>query len=237
MDSSRYSPCAACEVRDRAVCGVLQPNELEHLNSIVTEVWLNPGQILFYQEDPADSVFNVTRGHIRLLKLLADGRRQVTGFLYPGDFLGLAYGPDYAYTAEAIDKVTLCRFPREKFKAFFEEFPQLEKRLLQIASNELVAAQDQMVLLGRKLAVEKVATFLINLSRHAERRGEGGTELHLPMTRADIGDYLGLSVETTSRTFTQLAKDKVIEIPTPPRIVLRQKDLLEEIAEGKGEPW
>ncbi|MEE9147622.1 MAG: cyclic nucleotide-binding domain-containing protein, partial [Candidatus Tectomicrobia bacterium] len=177
----------------------MQPHELERLNSIVTEVWLNPGQILFLQEDPADSVFNVTRGHIRLLKLLADGRRQVTGFLYPGDFLGLAYGPDYAYTAEAIDKVTLCRFPREKFKAFFEEFSQLEKRLLQIASNELIAAQDQMVLLGRKLAVEKVATFLINLSRHAERRGEGGTKLYLPMNRTDIGDYLGLAVETTSR--------------------------------------
>ncbi len=236
MESIRYSPCAACEVRDRAVCGVLQPHELERLNSIVTEVWLNPGQILFLQEDPADSVFNVTRGHIRLLKLLADGRRQVTGFLYPGDFLGLAYGPDYAYTAEAIDKVTLCRFPREKFKAFFEEFSQLEKRLLQIASNELIAAQDQMVLLGRKLAVEKVATFLINLSRHAERRGEGGTELHLPMTRADIGDYLGLSTETTSRTLTQLTKDGLIEIPTPPRIVLRQKDMLEEIAEGEVGP-
>jgi CRP/FNR family transcriptional regulator len=215
----------------------LQPHELERLNSIVTEVWLEPGQILFHQEDPADSVFNVTRGHIRLLKLLADGRRQVTGFLYPGDFLGLAYGTHYAYAAEAIDKASLCRFRREKLEAFFEEFPQLEKRLLQIASNELVAAQDQMVLLGRKSALEKVATFLINSSRHAERRGEGGTELHLPMTRADIGDYLGLSVETTSRTLTQLAKNKVIEIPTPPRIVLRQKDLLEEIAEGKGEPW
>ena len=105
------------------------------------------------------------------------------------------------------------------------------------ASNELIAAQDQMVLLGRKLAVEKVATFLINFSRHAERRGEGGTELHLPMNRADIGDYLGLSTETTSRTLTQLPKDGLIEIPTPPRIVLRQKDMLEEIAEGEGQPW
>jgi CRP/FNR family transcriptional regulator len=216
----------------------LQPHELERLNSIVTEVWLKPGQILFLQEDPADSVFNVTRGHIRLLKLLADGRRQVTGFLYPGDFLGLAYGTHYAYTAEAIDKVTLCRFPREKLEAFFEEFPQLEKRLLQIASNELVAAQDQMVLLGRKSAREKVATFLINLSRHAERRGEGGTKLHLPMNRADIGDYLGLAVETTSRTLTQLARDGVIEIPSSSRrIVLRQKEMLEEIAEDEGEPW
>jgi CRP/FNR family transcriptional regulator len=237
MESPRYSPCAACEVRDRAVCGVLQPHELERLNSIVTEVWLKPGQILFLQEDPADSVFVVTRGHIRLVKLLANGRRQVTGFLYLSDFLGLAYGAHYAFSAEAIDKATLCRFPREKLEAFFEEFPQLEKRLLQIASNELIAAQDQMILLGRKSALEKVATFLINLSRHAERRGEGGTKLYLPMNRTDIGDYLGLAVETTSRTLTQLARDGIIEIPMPQRIVLRQKEMLEEIAEGEVEPW
>jgi CRP/FNR family transcriptional regulator len=163
MGSSRYSPCAACQVRDRTVCAVLGPHQLERLNSIVTEVWLEPGQVLFYQDDPADSVFNVTRGHIRLLKLLGDGRRQVTGFLYPGDFLGLAYGTQYAYTAEAIDRVTLCRFPKERLEALFDELPELEKRLLQIAGNELIAAQDQMVLLGRKSALEKVASFLLNL--------------------------------------------------------------------------
>ena len=164
MPSSRYSPCAACQVREQTICGVLQPHELEHLNAIVTEVHLERGQLLFSQEDPADSVFNVTRGHIRVLKLLPDGRRQVTGFLYPGDFLGMAYGAEYAYTAEALDSVVLCRFPREKLEALFDEFPKLEKRLLEIASNELIAAQNQMVLLGRKSAMERIASFLLELA-------------------------------------------------------------------------
>ena len=105
MSSSRYTPCIACKVRDQTICGVLRPQELERLNTIVTEVHLRRGQTLFSQEEPADSVFNVTSGHIRLVKLLPDGRRQITGFLYPGDFLGLAYGMEYAYSAEAIDEV------------------------------------------------------------------------------------------------------------------------------------
>ena len=233
MPSSKYSPCAACQVRDQTICGVLQPHELERLNAIVTEVHLERGQVLFSQEDPADSVFNVTSGHIRVLKLLPDGRRQITGFLYPGDFLGVAYGPEYAYTAEAIDNVVLCRFPRGRLEAFFDEFPKLEKRLLEIASNELIAAQNQMVLLGRKTAMERIASFLLDMIRRCERQGQNGSDLRLPMNREDIGDYLGLAVETTSRTLQELATRKVIEIPSAPLIVVRQREKLEEIAEGE----
>jgi len=194
---------------------------------------LERGQLLFSQEDPADSVFNVTRGHIRVLKLLPDGRRQVTGFLYPGDFLGMAYGAEYAYTAEALDSVVLCRFPREKLEALFDEFPQLEKRLLEIAGNELIAAQNQMVLLGRKTAMERTASFLLEMIRRCERKGEDGDELRLPMNREDIGDYLGLAVETTSRTLQKLATRQVVEIPSASLIVVRQRESLEEIAEGE----
>ncbi len=237
MPSSRYSPCAACQVRDQTVCGVLQPHELERLNAIVTEVHLERGQALFFQEDPADSVFNVTRGHIRVLKLLPDGRRQITGFLYPGDFLGMAYGSEYAYTAEALDNAVLCRFPREKLEALFDEFPQLEKRLLEISSNELIAAQDQMVLLGRKSAIERIASFLLEMIRRCERKGEDGGELRLPMNREDIGDYLGLAVETTSRNLQELVVKEVIEIPSAPLIIVRQRERLEEIAEGEQKPW
>lgn len=233
---SRYSPCAACEVRDETVCGVLKPHELERLNTITTEVHLDAGQALFYQEDPAHSLFNLTSGHMRLLKMLADGRRQITGFLYPGDFLGLAFGEVYVYTAEAIDRAVLCRFPRNKLESFFDEFPGLERRLLRIAGNELIAAQDQMVLLGRKSALERTASFLLGMARRAERRGDGGTEIHLPMTRADIGDYLGVAIETVSRTISELARRGLIEVPSPEWIVLRRRDALEKIADGETEP-
>jgi CRP/FNR family transcriptional regulator len=174
---------------------------------------------------------------MRVLKLLPDGRRQITGFLYAGDFLGMAYGSEYAYTAEAIDNATLCRFPREKLEALFDEFPKLEKRLLEIASNELIAAQNQMVLLGRKSATERIASFLLAMVQRCERQGQNGSELRLPMNREDIGDYLGLTMETTSRTLQKLATRKVIEIPSAPLIVVRQREKLEEIAEGEQKPW
>lgn len=160
----------------------------------------------------------------------------MTGFLYPGDFLGLAYGSEYAHSAEAINEVRLCRFPRTKLEVFFEEFPHLEKRLLQIASNELVEAQDQMVLLGRKSATEKIASFLMSLSIKAEQHGQIGTKLHLPMNRGDISDYLGLAVETTSRILNILARDGVVDIPTARDIELHDRERLAEIAEGETAP-
>jgi CRP/FNR family transcriptional regulator len=172
-----------------------------------------------------------------VLKLLPDGRRQITGFLYPGDFLGMAYGSEYAYTAEAIDNVVLCRFPSTQLEALFEGFPQLEKRLLEIASNELIAAQNQMVLLGRKSAMERVASFLLEIVRRRERQGFNGNEFHLPMTREDIGDYLGMAVETTSRNLQELVAKAVIQIPSAPRIIVRERETLEEIAEGERRPW
>ena len=232
MSFHRYNPCTACQVRDQTICGALRAHELERLNEIVTEVHLHQGQVLFHQEDPADSLFNVTSGHIRVLKLLPDGRRQIVGFMYPGDFLGVAFISEYVYTAEAIDDVVLCRFPRQKLEAFIEEVPELEKRLLEIASNELLAAQDLMLLLGRKSAIEKLASFLVRMAWRTKAKVEGLVELHLPMNRHDIADYLGLSTETVSRTFTELTKRAAIELPSADRVVIRDIDTLEQITEG-----
>ena len=237
MFSSRYSPCAACEVRDKAICGALKSHELERLNAIVTEVHRSRGQVLFSQDDPADSVFVVTRGHIRISRLLADGRRQITGFLYPGDFLGMAYGLEYAYTAEALDDVVLCRFPREQLEALFRELPHLEMRLFEIASNELIAAQNQMVLLGQKTATEKVSSFLLQNVQRCENKGQNGSELHLPMSRVDIADYVGLTGETISRVLHELAAKGVIEIPTAPHIIVKERKKLEQLAEEEPGPW
>ncbi len=237
MSTSRYSPCTACEVRDKAICGALKSHELERLNAIVTEVHRSRKQILFSQDDPADSVFVVTSGHIRISRLLADGRRQVTGFLYPGDFLGMAYGLEYAYTAEAIDNVVLCRFPRKKLEALFRELPHLEMRLFEIASNELIAAQHQMVLLGQKTATERVSSFLLENVRRCENKGQNGSELHLPMSRVDIADYVGLSPETISRVLHELAEKGVIEIPSAPHIIIKRREKLEELAEEESSRW
>ena len=149
---------------------------------------------------------------LKLSKLLSDGRRQVTGFLLPGDYLGLASAERYIYSAEAVTPVRICRFARAAFLGLLEQFPALEKALLGRAATELAAAQKQMLLLGRKTARERVATFLAEL---AARAGNQGGVVELSMTRTDIADYLGITTETVSRTLTSLRKDGLIDIPRP----------------------
>jgi CRP/FNR family transcriptional regulator len=217
-----------------SVCASLSGDELTCLNSLVTRMQVDREKAVFYEWDAAEHVYNVTEGTVRLSKMLADGRRQVTGFVGPGDFLGIAYSDSYAYTAEAVTPLSLCRFPRRRLEALFDEMPGLEKRVLGVASNELRAAQDQMLLLGRKTAVEKLSTFLWKWTQHAQGRGGTLDSIDLPMNRADIADYLGLTTETVSRTFTRLVKDDVLELRSIHKVVLRDTERLQELMEGEG---
>ena len=224
--------CQSCEVRDLAICSALDESELHRLDAIVAHLHLDPGETLFYEGDEAGHVFTVVTGTLRLHKMLPDGRRQITGFVFPGDVLGLATGEGYSYTAEAVTEAGVCRFPTRRLEALFDEFPKLEKRLLGKARDELVAAQEQMLLLGRKAPAEKIASFLLGLSRRAERWDMPSDPVLLPMSRGDIADYLGLTVETVSRTFTRLKSQGVIALPESHRIVLADRERLEVLAEG-----
>ena len=225
-------PCGACSVRSLTVCGALDDEEISRLADIVQTQRIEAHQTIFSEGDPATSVFNVTSGTVKLYKLLADGRRQITGFLFGGDFLGVSVNDRYAYTAETVSVTTICRFPRRKLDGLMEEFPKLQRRLLGLASTELAAAQDQMLLLGRKTAREKIASFLIMLSQRASRRGQRDNPVSLPMGRADIADYLGLTTETVSRTFTQLKSSGVIMLRENNRVELGDLTAIHEIAEG-----
>ncbi len=226
------SPCGACTVRHLSVCSALSAEELVQLSDFTTHVELQPGQPLFGEAEPANHVFNVTAGTLKVYKLLPDGRCQVMGFLFPGDFLGLANSATYAFSADAVNTATLCRFPRKKFAEFLLKFPQMEKKLLSVASHELSVAQEQMLLLGRKTAKERLASFLLTLSRHAERRGAQGNPISVPMSRADIADYLGLTTETVSRAITLLKKAGLIGLEKSGSIALLDSAALREIAEG-----
>ncbi len=226
------NPCAACGIRDLSICSVLDADELARLAAIATNVSLVHNQTIVEEGEPADYLFNLTKGAVKLYKLLPDGRRQITGFLFEGDFLGIALNEKYAYSAEAVNDVTLCRFPRRKLEALLDEFPKLEKRLLGVASNELVQAQDQMLLLGRKTAREKVVSFLLLLSRRAADRGLDSRTVYVPMSRSDIADYLGLTTETVSRTFTNLKRDGHIGLKAGGHVELLDMDALEELADG-----
>lgn len=190
----------------------------------------SPGEILFAEGDTADSIYEVVRGMVRLYKLLPDGRRQITGFLSAGHLLGLAPAGVCVYTAEAITDVTVCRYKRAAFERLIDEVPGFARRLLAVTSHELHAAQDQMLLLGRKSATEKVASFLLLM---ADRHGQEMDEVQVPMTRGDIADYLGLTIETVSRTLSRLKQDGVIALPAPTHIEIRDRDGLEDLAAGE----
>lgn len=226
------SPCKACPVRHLTLCAALEDEELAQMSAIVSTLELGPGDPLFDEGEPAGHVFNVTAGAVKVYKLLADGRRQMTGFLFPGDFLGLANEAIYAYSAEAVTHTTLCRFPRRKLENLLERFPKMERRLLGMASHELAVAQEQMLLLGRKTAREKIASFLLMLSRRAVQRGQKDNPVSVPMSRTDIGDYLGLTTETVSRTFTQLKQGGLIVLLTGGKVELADRAALEDMAEG-----
>ena len=226
------SPCSACTVRHLTFCQPLDDQELKQLSTIVTTVELVPGDPLFDESEPATHLFNVTAGTMKVYKLLPDGRRQITGFLFSGDFLGLANAETYAYSAESVTHAALCRFPRKKLEDLLSRYPKLESRLLGMASHELAAAQEQMLLLGRKSAKEKIVSFLLTLAERAARRGQTGNPIAVPMSRTDIGDYLGLTTETVSRTFTQLKLAGRIVLLANGKVELRDMAAMRAVSEG-----
>lgn len=231
------SPCAACQVRDLSICNVLNGDQLSDFTEIVDDIVAAPGRSLFFEGDPAEHVFVIREGCARVYKLLADGRRMITGFLFPSDIVGFADEGHYAYGCEAITEVTACRMPRARLYEFFSKYPALERRMLEIATNELAAAQDQMLLLGRKTALEKLASFLYFLLRRHERRNAGSNRLMLPMSRSDIGDHLGLTTESVSRCFTQLKKRGVIQLDSAQRVTITDRAALMRLTGCEEEPF
>jgi len=204
--------CLLCALRSLSICGALDEKELRELTRLSQRVRLNSRSPLFSEGDRADSVFNVSEGTIRLSKLLPDGRCQIVGFALPGDFIGIAPNGCYGFSADAIEPVKVCRLLKEPFARFVENKPRMLQRMNDFARQELVLAQGHMVSLGRRSAKEKVAAFLIGWRNRLLRIGRATKTIYLPMSRQDIADYLGLTVETVSRTLTRLERDGVIAI-------------------------
>ncbi|MGQ9365535.1 helix-turn-helix domain-containing protein [Azospirillum sp. ST 5-10] len=209
-----FVPTAAPARRSvRSVGGTVvsfpDPRTSDPLEAIAETVVADRETMLFAEGDSAGDVYRVVDGMVRVYKLLPDGRRQVVGFLQGGDMMGLTLGPCQLYTAETVTACTLQRFPRARFEAVMDAQPALARRLSARIATELVAAQDHMVLLGRKTAVERVASFVLRL---AERAQADGRRVRLPMSRCDIADYLGLTTETVSRAFTKLKTSGTIRL-------------------------
>ena len=204
--------CHSCMVRMVSVCASLSDDELALLESLAHHTHFASGATLFTQGREAHSVYNITEGVVRLYKLLSDGRRQVVGFALPGDFLGLAMRDAFGFSADAIGEVSACSFSRNAYTALVDAKPHLLKRLHEFATHELTLAHEQMMLLGRRSAEEKLVCFLLGMQQRWARLGKPSVTVPLPMTRQDIADFLGLTIETVSRTFTRQAKEKTILI-------------------------
>ena len=228
--------CLQCPVRALSVCNAIQPGDLAILASASVTISVAPGGTFVSEGDEAEHFFVVTAGTAKVFKLLPDGRRQITGFATPGDFLGFAAFATYSFGVEAVERVRLCRFTRARMHALLNDFPALEKRLLEAVSNELIVAQEQMLLLGRKTARERVATFLLaqeGVSRDdALLHPSEPRVLRLPMARRDIAEYVGLTTETVSRTITWLKKQDLINLVRASTILIRDPVRLQRLATG-----
>jgi len=205
-------PCIDCSVRRLSLCAALDKVELRELEHLGRHVHFQSCETVFAQEEMTTSFYNLLDGVMRLYKLLPDGRRQIVGFALPGDFLGMTATARHSVSADAIGAVAICRFSRASFARFVADKPHLLCRINELAVRALSQAQDHMVLLGRRSAEEKVATFLIGWRDRLTRHSDLAKTVPLPMSRQDIADYLGLTIETVSRTFTKLERDGVIEI-------------------------
>lgn len=213
--------CETCAVRHRALCGSLSAEELSRLAQISHKRKFPAGQTIISDDADPDYFTNILSGVVKLTKMLSDGRQQIVGLQFASDFLGRPFRSRSPYFAEAATDVELCCFPNKEFEALLRVTPDIEHRLFESTLSELDAARDWMLILGQKSAQEKVASFLHLLARRAEQSGchhshdfdeHRRVTFTLPLTRSEIGDFLGLTIETVSRQMTKLKGLGVIEL-------------------------
>jgi CRP/FNR family nitrogen fixation transcriptional regulator len=188
---------------------------------------LRKGEELFGQGDDAEYFYKVVSGAIRSSKLLSDGRRQIDAFHLPGDIFGLETGSEHRFSAEAVGNATVVAYRRSKLASLISDDPEFRDQVMSATLRSLERAQEHMLLLGRKTAQEKIATFLLDM---AERISDDDEHFDLPMQRTDIADHLGLTIETVSRTLSQFTRDGLIRLPSSSRsVMLCNKAMLRQL--------
>lgn len=227
--------CDTCLVRNRAICAVLDGPELQALNRIGRTKTISAGQALMWEGDDSLMVANVIDGVLKLSTGMGDGREQIVGIVYPADFIGRPFGAQSQHTVTAMTDARVCTFTRGDFDAFARQHPELEHKLLQRTLTELDRARHWMLLLGRKSAPEKVATFLLEMSERLVDRtcapaGGPMEQFTLPFGRQQIADILGLTIETVSRQLTKLRNDGYIDLPSRRDIIIKNRDGLAHMA-------
>ncbi len=210
--------CIACEARHGGVCGALTPGQLTELSRYATRRAVEAGSEMIGQGQATQNHANIIRGVVKLSKMMSDGRQQIVGLQFAPDFMGRPFTRESALSAEAATDIDICAFPHAIVERLMAEAPGLEHRLHEQALKELDEAREWLLTLGRKTAQEKVASFLYLIATHVDPGEDAANEFDLPLSRADIADYLGLTIETVSRQITKLRKDGVIRIDNNRRV-------------------
>jgi len=205
----------------------------EHCSAHASIRRVGSKEFLFAEGDAKSYLYRIEMGAIALYKVLADGRRQVMGFAYPGDIIGLGIEGEHLMNAQAIKPSRVRCLPLASLRQSASRDPMVWLELYEALAKELAATRDLMLTTGQRSAVERVAGFLLTLSRRNERNGQDGASFELPMTRRDIGDFLGLTIETVSRTFTKLKLLGLIELPHSNHVKLLDIDELERLTSGE----
>ncbi|HQT79158.1 MAG TPA: helix-turn-helix domain-containing protein [Rhodopila sp.] len=190
-----------------------------------TVLRLTADRRLYAEGDEARCFYKVVSGTIRTCQFLSDGRRQIDAFHQPGDFFGFEVGADHRLAAEAVTDCTVIAYRRRGLETMLIEDDRLNRWFFSHAMTCMARAREHSLLLGRASAAQKVAAFLLEMAD----RGESDTAVELPMGRQDVADYLGLTIETVSRTLSHMEKDKVIALPSPRRVMLKDRRTLREL--------
>ena len=235
-ESNSESNCADCPIRHRAVCAKCDADELQTLEEIKYYRNYEPGQTICWAGDEMGFVASVVRGAATLSQTLEDGRTQMGGLLLPSDFIGRPGRSSTPYDVTAVSYVTLCCFRRRPFETMMSTTPHVSERLLDMTLDELDAAREWMLILGRKTAREKIASLLVIVARRATTIGlvpeTTQVVVDLPLTREAMADYLGLTLETVSRQISALKREGIIvldgkrriQVPDMHRLVLETGD-------------
>lgn len=224
--------CSSCSLNALCLPLSLNDSDMSRLDEIIRRGRpIQKGQLLFQQGDDFNSVFAVRTGALKTYTLASNGEEQITGFHLASELVGLAgYNSDsYPLTAKALETTTVCEIPLAQLEQLADEMPGLRRQLMRTMGNEIRHDQSMMLLLSKKNAEERVASFLLNVSQRYARRGFSATRFRLPMSRVDISNYLGLAVETISRVFTRFQKNELIETQGK-EVILVDLDTLQELA-------
>ena len=216
--------CGDCPIRHRAVCARCESDELERLDQIKYYRNFEAGQTVIWSGDKMDFVGSVVSGIATLTQTMEDGRTQMVGLLLPSDFVGRPGRDSAAYDVVAVTDMVMCCFRKKPFETMMSETPHIAQRLLEMTLDELDAAREWMLVLGRKTAREKIASLLAIIARRDATLNMAGMQgpitFELPLTREAMADYLGLTLETVSRQVSALKKDAVITLEGKRRITI-----------------